>query len=79
IQTAESDNKAEEMSDVPGVRLSAKRRINKLVKRVEVTMAYETMIAEVKTNFEFNDSEVQYAVRSLEESRRKLLQSKLTE
>lgn len=67
------------MSDVPGVRLSAKRRINKLVKRVEVTMAYETMIAEVKTNFEFNDSEVQYAVRSLEESRRKLLQSKLTD
>lgn len=37
------------------------------------------MIAEVKTNFEFNDSEVQYAVRSLEESRRKLLQSKLTD
>ncbi|HCL5580939.1 TPA: recombinase RecT [Citrobacter freundii] len=78
-QASESDGKTEEMSDVPGVRLSAYRRITKLVKRVVKTMAYETMIAEVKTNFEFNDSEVQYAVRSLEESRRNLLQSTLTD
>ncbi|MEQ0217871.1 recombinase RecT [Klebsiella sp. CN_Kp114] len=79
VQTCESGDKTEEMSDVPGVRQSAKRRITKLVKRVINTLAFETMIAEVKTAFEFNDSEIQYAVRSLEESRRNLLQSKLTD
>lgn len=78
-QNTESDGKTEEMSDVPGVRLSAKRRVTKLVKRVVNTLAFETMIAEVKTAFEFNDSEIKYAVRSLEESRRSLLQSKLTD
>ncbi|MBQ0600812.1 recombinase RecT [Klebsiella oxytoca] len=79
VQNSVSDGKTEEMSDVPGVRQSAKRRITKLVKRVINTLAFETMIAEVKTAFEFNDSEIQYAVRSLEESRRNLLQSKLTD
>ncbi|PHM72204.1 recombinase RecT [Xenorhabdus sp. KJ12.1] len=78
-QNTESDVKAEDMSDVPGVRLTSKRRIDKLVKRVAKTMAYETTIAEVKTAFQFNDSEIKLALHCIEESRRNLLQSKLTE
>lgn len=78
-QDHEKAEKIEEMSDIPGVRLVAKRRITKLIKRVASSMAYETMLAEVKTAFEFNDSEIKYAIRSLEESRRNLLQTKLTE
>lgn len=69
----------DDMSDIPGVRSAVKRRISQLTKRVERTMAYETMIAEVRTAFEFNDAEVSYAIRTLEQSRRNLLQNKLIE
>ncbi|EOC0012469.1 recombinase RecT [Cronobacter turicensis] len=69
----------EKMSDIPGVRFDAKRRINQLTKRVERTRAYETMLADVRTSFEFNEAEINFAVRCLEQSRRNLLQNQLTE
>lgn len=78
-QPASAENPGEVMSDIPGVRESSMRRISKLTMRVERTLAYETMIADVKTSFEFNDSEIKYAIWSLEQSRRLMLQNKLTE
>ncbi|HEC8324725.1 TPA: recombinase RecT [Providencia rettgeri] len=67
------------MSDIPGVRQSSFKRIAKLVTRAEKTLAYETMIAELKDAFSFNDSELAYAKRQLEQSRRDLLSAKVTE
>ena len=76
---SEVNGHTEEMSDVPGVRAAIMRRIDKLVKRMEHLHSYEMMIAEVKTAFQFNASEITYAVHCLEKSRRNLLQSKLTD
>lgn len=67
------------MSDIPGVRQSSFKRIAKLVTRAEKTLAYETMIAELKEAFSFNDSELVYAKRQLEQSRRDLLSAKVSE
>lgn len=67
------------MSDIPGVRQSSFKRIAKLVTRAEKTLAYETMIAELKDAFSFNDSELVYAKRQLEQSRRDLLSAKVSE
>ncbi len=67
------------MSDIPGVRQSSFKRIAKLVIRAEKTLAYETMLAELKDAFSFNDSELAYAKRQLEQSRRDLLSTKVSE
>lgn len=67
------------MSEIPGVRQSSFKRIAKLVTRAEKTLAYETMIAELKDAFSFNDSELAYAKRQLEQSRRDLLSTKVSE
>ncbi|MCW7550744.1 recombinase RecT [Photorhabdus sp. APURE] len=60
----------EVMSDVPGVRLSVFKRVQKLVTRAQTTLAYETIIAELKDTFAFNDCEITYARRMLAQSRR---------
>lgn len=65
------------MSSIPGVRQSSFRRIAKLVTRAEKTLAYETMIAELKDAFSFNESELKYAKHQLEQSRRDLLSTQV--
>lgn len=77
--TPEVNTPSVEMSEVPGVRATVFRRIKKLVIRVEKTLAYETMLSEVRSAFEFNDYEINHAVHCLEQSRRFLLQVKLTD
>lgn len=82
-QTETSQEKTSEPVDLSrnntDVRNTTVLRMNNIVKRVETTLAYETMLAEVKTQFDFNQNEIVYAIRRLEESRRKLLQEKVTQ
>lgn len=74
---AEHNVQPEEMSEIPGVRAPVLRRINKLVTRSKKTLAFETMISDVRTAFQFNDSEIAYAIRSIEQARRSIYQDHL--
>ncbi|MFU0913891.1 hypothetical protein [Kluyvera intermedia] len=68
----------EEMSEHPGVRKWAERRIKKLVSRAEKTLGYETILNDAKSSFDLNESELAFARLSLEKSRRSLLKNHLT-
>ncbi|ELY4881483.1 recombinase RecT (plasmid) [Providencia huaxiensis] len=76
-QNSESTDGAQAMSDIPGVRVYAQRRIAKIIKRASIQMAFETSISVIKTEFEFNETEIAYGLRLIEESRRNILQAKL--
>lgn len=68
----------EEMSEHPGVRKWAERRIKKLVSRAEKTLGYETILNDAKSSFDLNESELAFARLSLEKTRRSLLKNHLT-
>ncbi|EYU13627.1 recombinase RecT [Photorhabdus aegyptia] len=71
VGQSEQAEPQEVMSDVPGVRLSVFKRVQKLVTRAQTTLAYETIIAELKRDtFAFNDCDITYACSVLEQSRR---------
>ena len=77
-QNTESTGDGQSMSDIPGVRVYAKKRIAKIIRRANFQMAFETSISVIKNEFEFNEAEIAYGLRLIEESRRNILQAKLT-